>query len=29
MADRIINHYERHAHAWDADRRAAGCSDKP
>jgi len=21
LADRIIPHYERHAHAWDADRR--------
>src|SRR5882757_3814533 len=28
-ADQIIGHYERHALAWDADRRAAGWSDKP
>jgi SAM-dependent methyltransferase len=28
-ADAIIDHYERHAHAWDADRRAAGWNDKP
>lgn len=27
--DRIIDHYERHAHAWDADRRAAAWNDKP
>src|SRR5262249_9218464 len=27
--DRIIAHYERHASSWDADRRAAGWSDKP
>jgi SAM-dependent methyltransferase len=25
----IIAHYERHAHAWDADRRSAVWSDKP
>jgi hypothetical protein len=24
LADRIIDHYERHARAWDADRRMAG-----
>ena len=29
LADRIIPHYERHAHAWDADRRRAGWNDKP
>ena len=28
-ADGIIGHYERHAHAWDADRRVGGWSDKP
>ncbi|WP_407146462.1 hypothetical protein [Bradyrhizobium sp. ORS 86] len=28
-ADRIIAHYERHALAWDAGRRAAGWNDKP
>jgi SAM-dependent methyltransferase len=28
-ADRIVDHYERHAVAWDADRRAARWSDKP
>jgi predicted TPR repeat methyltransferase len=28
-ASRIIAHYERHALAWDADRRAAAWSDKP
>jgi SAM-dependent methyltransferase len=27
-ADRIIDHYERHAHAWDSDRRNADWSDK-
>ncbi|MGF6310238.1 SAM-dependent methyltransferase [Bradyrhizobium sp. i1.8.4] len=26
---RIINHYLRHAHAWDADRSTAGRNDKP
>ena len=29
LANRIIDHYERHAHAWDADRRAAVWNDKP
>ena len=29
LADRIIDHYERHAREWDADRRAAGWNDKP
>jgi trans-aconitate methyltransferase len=28
-ANRIVDHYERHALAWDADRRAAGWIDKP
>jgi 2-polyprenyl-3-methyl-5-hydroxy-6-metoxy-1,4-benzoquinol methylase len=28
-AERIIGHYERHALSWDADRRAAGWTDKP
>lgn len=28
-ANGIIGHYERHARAWDADRRAAGWTDKP
>lgn len=28
-ADSIIDHYERHARAWDADRRRAGWNDKP
>jgi len=28
-ADRIVDHYERHASAWDADRRAAKWHDKP
>jgi SAM-dependent methyltransferase len=27
-ADLIVKHYERHALAWDADRRAAGWNDK-
>src|SRR5262245_7764160 len=27
-ADLIIGHYERHARAWDADRRAAAWNDK-
>ncbi len=27
-ANRIVAHYERHARSWDADRRAAGWSDK-
>jgi len=29
MADRIIDHYERYALAWEADRRTAGWNDKP
>lgn len=29
IADRIVDHYERHARAWDSDRRAAGWIDKP
>lgn len=29
LADRIIDHYERHARDWDADRRNAGWNDKP
>jgi SAM-dependent methyltransferase len=29
LADRIIDHYERHARAWDADRRLTGWNDKP
>jgi trans-aconitate methyltransferase len=28
-ADHIIDHYERHAHAWDADRQSAEWNDKP
>lgn len=28
-ADRIVDHYERHALSWDADRRAAGWIDRP
>src|SRR5262249_38300820 len=28
-ANRIVAHYERHALAWDADRRAASWIDKP
>jgi SAM-dependent methyltransferase len=28
-ANRIVDHYERHALSWDADRRAAGWIDKP
>jgi 2-polyprenyl-3-methyl-5-hydroxy-6-metoxy-1,4-benzoquinol methylase len=28
-ADLIIDHYERHALAWDADRRMGGWNDKP
>ncbi len=28
-ADRVIDHYEHHALAWDADRRATGWNDKP
>jgi SAM-dependent methyltransferase len=27
--DRIVDHYERHAASWDADRRAAAWIDKP
>ncbi len=29
MSSRIIEHYERHARNWDADRRRATWSDKP
>ena len=29
FADRIVDHYERHARQWDADRRMAPWSDKP
>jgi len=29
FADRIIDHYERHAAAWDADRAAAAWNDRP
>jgi SAM-dependent methyltransferase len=29
LADRIIEHYERYARAWDADRRAGTWTDKP
>jgi hypothetical protein len=29
VASRIVDHYERHALSWDADRRAAGWIDKP
>ena len=29
LADRVIAHYERHARAWDADRRSADWNDKP
>jgi SAM-dependent methyltransferase len=28
LADRIIGHYEKHAVAWDADRRSANWNDK-
>lgn len=28
LPDRIIPHYERHAHAWDADRRRSVWNDK-
>jgi 2-polyprenyl-3-methyl-5-hydroxy-6-metoxy-1,4-benzoquinol methylase len=28
-ANRIVDHYERHALSWDADRRTAGWIDKP
>jgi 2-polyprenyl-3-methyl-5-hydroxy-6-metoxy-1,4-benzoquinol methylase len=28
-ANQIVDHYERHALSWDADRRAAGWIDKP
>lgn len=29
IAKRIIDHYERHASEWDADRRNSGWNDKP
>ena len=29
LSDLIVGHYERHAHAWDVDRRNGGWSDKP
>jgi trans-aconitate methyltransferase len=29
LARRIIGHYERHAAAWDADRRSSAWNDKP
>ena len=29
LADRIVDHYERHAREWDADRRMASWNDKP
>ena len=29
LPDGIISHYERHARAWDADRRASVWNDKP
>lgn len=29
LPERIIPHYERHAHAWDTDRREGGWNDKP
>ena len=29
VANRIVDHYERHALSWDADRRAAGWIDRP
>lgn len=29
LADRIVDHYERHALEWDADRRKAEWNDKP
>jgi 2-polyprenyl-3-methyl-5-hydroxy-6-metoxy-1,4-benzoquinol methylase len=29
LADRIVEHYERHAHAWDADRCTSVWNDKP
>ena len=28
LAHRVIDHYERHAHAWDADRRMAGWNER-
>jgi hypothetical protein len=28
LAALIVDHYERHALSWDADRRAAGWNDK-
>lgn len=29
LPSRIIPHYERHAHAWDADRQRSSWNDKP
>ena len=29
LADQIIGHYERHAHAWETDRRHGAWNDKP
>ena len=29
FAERITSHYERHAHAWDADRQRSSWNDKP
>ncbi|WP_395697072.1 class I SAM-dependent DNA methyltransferase [Methylocella sp.] len=29
LSDCVIPHYERHAHAWDADRRRSVWNDKP
>ncbi len=29
LADGISSHYERHAHAWDADRQRSSWNDKP
>lgn len=29
LPDRIVAHYERHARAWDADRRRSGWTDRP
>jgi hypothetical protein len=29
FAERIVDHYQRHAHEWDADRRMASWNDKP
>jgi SAM-dependent methyltransferase len=28
LSDRVIGHYERHARAWDADRRNSGWNDR-